>query len=273
MDWHLSFKHSSLTGSLRRVRTHSVVFLAGCLVMSMLIITGSGCTSPADVEADRVTRPIDEISDNTAKIEFDRAVLTFPYTPRQSARRAQITMRNTSDEPITIRTIEIDSTEFFVDSKTLPLMPFDLLPIGHPASIRTSDLVFNPTDFGDFIGNLRLNRKESVKVVVNGISPQVSVQDLNFGVVNTLEIQNAVIQNHGTETVFIEDAIVAFPHGIFTPIEMPEFPVKLESGQSTIFSVRFQPLSQNVVRGQIEFQITGAEYVDNVCELHGRGKF
>lgn len=242
------------------------------LPLLLLFAAATSCESPMDVDADRTTRSLDDLNDNTDQIEFDRSVLSFDFTERHSKRRSPLTMRNTGIEPVMIHTLEIDSNVFKIDLTTLPELPFELAPKGHPASIKTFDVLFSPIEFGDYLGNLRVNKKEAVKVVVNGISPQVSIKDLNFGTVDGIEVQSSFIQNHGETDIVISDAIVAFPIGIFTPSGLPEFPLRLKGGLSASFQVRFEPQSANLVKGRIEFLIDGADYVDNVCELNGRGR-
>ncbi len=240
-----------------------------CTLLGLL-----SCSSPSDVEANRRTTVTNPPFDASLFLEVNRDHSDFGAVHRNSHRTLRLELSNNStEESITIDRLEFSSNKFSLKLADNRSLPVSLTPKGSPGSVLLVDITFRPGGlFGDFVDALKVNGFSRAIASVHGLSPMILIEDIDFGEVplRNKDWSFARIENLTTKSATVHEWRLTNPNGVLIA-EIPDTVFTVDAGSSFTFIMRYEPRSLKKLEAQVEFSISGVEFVDSLCLMKGEG--
>ncbi len=234
----------------------------------------NGCTSPADVNANRQVIDYTDINKELSgkELQFNLYEINFIDVAYGSSLANYVILTNLSNKDIIIESFKFKnhSNLFKVLS---PSLPFILTKHKTDSSTRELIISFNAVELGEFRDTLIVNDLKHPQLNINSKVPFVDVTDVDFGFqkVGQSKVKPPLyIYNHSDRKVIIRDFKLIDPEEVFQVLST--IPAEIPANSKFSIIVKFSPHSEKPYNGRIEFKIDGVQgYIDNTSQLTGYG--
>lgn len=249
-----------------RIKLFIIVFVCA---ISLII----GCMAPTDVDASRNRIVENENKELNKNIFAEPQEINFYFVEPVGSETKYFRIINNNTSRYTLSNIILKHSTRYL-SKSHHVLPVTLESRFYQLlNFENVYITFEPKEPGEYYDEIYVNDMDYPILIVKGIVQTLRMPGVDFGEVpleNSKRI-NVTFTNYSKNSIFLKSSDLVDLYGVFS-YEMLNYPVEVKSKQQFSFWVKFEPNSKRMFTGSITFSIQADGYVDNTCELSGKGK-